>query len=162
MICHDQSNPPLDSSAGDTRFTFLQVGDAMVTRPVHLNAYEFVALSALRAQQLLAGFTPRLDDEHSAAMMAQMEVAAGSVTHATEAERGQYMCLAALAGRRHCCDSSGRRRNPFCRNRLPCPVLPVGRCQHDQQVHQRHHILAVRHVWTDLESITTGGVETSR
>ena len=65
----------------------------MVTRPVHLNAYEFVALSALRAQQLLAGCTPRLDGEHSAAMMAQMEVAAGCVTRATEADAGPIQCV---------------------------------------------------------------------
>ena len=52
----------------------------MVNRPSHSNAYEFVALSALRAQQLLAGCTPRVDGVHSAATMAQMEVAAGRVT----------------------------------------------------------------------------------
>ena len=65
----------------------------MVTRPAHLNAYEFVALSALRAQQLLAGCTPRLEGEHSAAMMAQMEVAAGFVTRATAAEAGPIQCV---------------------------------------------------------------------
>lgn len=52
----------------------------MVSRPVHWNAYEFVAVAALRAQQLLAGCTPRLDGEHRATTMAQMEVAAGRVT----------------------------------------------------------------------------------
>lgn len=51
----------------------------MVTRPVHLNAYEFVVVSALRAKQLLAGCTPRLAGDHNAATMAQMEVAAGCV-----------------------------------------------------------------------------------
>jgi len=54
----------------------------MVSRPAHFNAYEFVAVAALRAQQLLAGCTPRLDGEHGAATMAQMEVAAGRVTRA--------------------------------------------------------------------------------
>jgi DNA-directed RNA polymerase subunit K/omega len=54
--------------------------DVMVTRPVHLNAYEFVAVAALRAKQLLAGCTPRLEGDHSPATMAQMEVAAGCVT----------------------------------------------------------------------------------
>ena len=54
----------------------------MVSRPINLNAYEFVALSALRAQQLLAGCTPRLEGHHNAATMAQMEVAAGCVTRA--------------------------------------------------------------------------------
>jgi DNA-directed RNA polymerase subunit K/omega len=51
----------------------------MVIRPLHLNAYEFVVVSALRAQQLLAGCTPSLPGDHSAATMAQMEVAAGHV-----------------------------------------------------------------------------------
>lgn len=51
----------------------------MVARPMHLNAYEFVAVSALRAKQLLAGCTPRLDGRHNAPTMAQMEVAAGHV-----------------------------------------------------------------------------------
>jgi DNA-directed RNA polymerase subunit K/omega len=54
----------------------------MVNRPVHMNAYEFVVLSALRAQQLLAGCVPRLDGDHSAATMAQMEVAGGCVSRA--------------------------------------------------------------------------------
>jgi DNA-directed RNA polymerase subunit K/omega len=54
----------------------------MVNRPVHMNAYEFVVLSALRAQQLLAGCVPRLDGDHSAATMAQMEVAGGFVSRA--------------------------------------------------------------------------------
>jgi hypothetical protein len=54
----------------------------MVIRPVHLNAYEYVAVAALRAQQLLHGCTPRLEGQHSAATMAQMEVAAGCVRRA--------------------------------------------------------------------------------
>jgi DNA-directed RNA polymerase subunit K/omega len=58
----------------------------MVIRPVHLNAYEFVAVSALRAQQLLAGCTPRVDGVHSVATMAQMEVAAGRVRRAGDGE----------------------------------------------------------------------------
>jgi hypothetical protein len=44
-----------------------------------MNAYEFCAVSALRAQQLLAGCVPRLEGDHSVATMAQMEVAAGRV-----------------------------------------------------------------------------------
>jgi len=55
----------------------------MVIRPVHLNAYEFVVVSALRAQQLLAGCLPRLEGPHSAATMAQMEVAGGCVARAS-------------------------------------------------------------------------------
>lgn len=51
----------------------------MVSRPITFNAYEFVAVSALRAKQLLAGCTPRMEGDHSVATMAQMEVAAGRV-----------------------------------------------------------------------------------
>jgi DNA-directed RNA polymerase subunit K/omega len=54
----------------------------MVIRPAGVNAYEFVVVSALRAQQLLSGSTPRLEGPHNAATMAQMEVAAGHVCRA--------------------------------------------------------------------------------
>jgi DNA-directed RNA polymerase subunit K/omega len=64
----------------------------MVTRPAHLNAYEFVAVSALRAQQLLAGCTPHLEGEHSVATMAQMEVAAGRVKRMAPTEAGPILC----------------------------------------------------------------------
>jgi len=53
--------------------------EPMITRPMHLNAYEFVVVASLRAQQLLAGSTPRLAGDHSPATMAQMEVANGLV-----------------------------------------------------------------------------------
>ena len=56
----------------------------MITRPPHLNAYEFAVVAALRAQQLMAGCTPRLCDEHSATTMAQMEVAEGCVARSVE------------------------------------------------------------------------------
>jgi hypothetical protein len=52
----------------------------MVIRPVHLNAYEFVVVSALRTQQLLAGSVPRIAGPYRAATMAQMEVAEGRVS----------------------------------------------------------------------------------
>ena len=54
-----------------------------------LNPYEFVAVSALRAKQLLAGCTPRLEGDHSPATMAQMEVAAGRITRADATEPTQ-------------------------------------------------------------------------
>ena len=60
----------------------------MVARPVHLNAYEFVAVAALRAKQLLAGCTPRLAGDHNAATMSQMEGAAGQVTRIPASESG--------------------------------------------------------------------------
>jgi len=64
----------------------------MVSRPVHLNAYEFVAVSALRAQQLRAGCIPRLEGLHSPSTMAQMEVAAGRVARATAEDPGPKQC----------------------------------------------------------------------
>lgn len=65
----------------------------MTLRPAHLNAYEFVVVSALRAQQLLAGCTPRLPGTHSATTMAQMEVADGRVARAdSEASAGARQC----------------------------------------------------------------------
>ncbi|WP_110170561.1 hypothetical protein [Luteitalea pratensis] len=51
----------------------------MVKRPVEIGAFQFVVLSRLRATQLMAGCTPRLAGVHTAAVMAQMEVADGQV-----------------------------------------------------------------------------------
>ena len=56
----------------------------MVARPPHCNAYEYVVVASLRAHQLMHGCLPRLDGEHKATVMAQMEVSAGKVA-ATEA-----------------------------------------------------------------------------
>lgn len=56
----------------------------MVTRPIHINAYEFAVLAALRAQQLVRGCTPRVEGVHNAATMAQMEVAAGQIARAED------------------------------------------------------------------------------
>ena len=64
----------------------------MVIRPPQMSAYEFVAVAALRAKQLLAGCTPRLDGHHNVTTMAQMEVAAGRVTRAVDAEREPRQC----------------------------------------------------------------------
>ena len=64
----------------------------MVTRPVHLNAYGFVAVAALRAQQQVAGCTPRLEGHHNATTMAQMEVAAGHVTRSASSASGPRQC----------------------------------------------------------------------
>lgn len=63
----------------------------MVARPPHMNAYEFVAVAALRAQQLLAGCTPRVAGEYGPTTMAQMEVAAGQVARATDGS-GAVQC----------------------------------------------------------------------
>ena len=80
IFCHNDATPFLVRQ---------RVGHVMVARPVHLNPYEFVAVSALRAKQLLAGCTPRLEGDHSPATMAQMEVAAGRITRAEITEPAQ-------------------------------------------------------------------------
>ena len=54
----------------------------MVVRPVQMNAYEFVVVAALRAQQLTRGSVARLPGKHSVTTMAQMEVAEGHVARA--------------------------------------------------------------------------------
>jgi DNA-directed RNA polymerase subunit K/omega len=51
----------------------------MVSRPYEMNAFEFVVVSTLRAQQLMKGCIPRLDGEHKAITMAQMEVSSGKI-----------------------------------------------------------------------------------
>jgi DNA-directed RNA polymerase subunit K/omega len=56
----------------------------MVIRPLHLNAYEFVVVAALRAKQLQAGSVVRVDGPHNVATLAQMEVASGRVTRSDE------------------------------------------------------------------------------
>lgn len=55
----------------------------MVSRPTRIEAFEFVVVSVLRAQQLMRGCIPRLDGEHKAITMAQMEVSAGKVVRET-------------------------------------------------------------------------------
>ena len=65
----------------------------MVRRPADVNAYEFIAVSALRAQQLRAGCTPRLPGEHTAMVMAQMEVAAGCVVRVDATSDAPRQCL---------------------------------------------------------------------
>ena len=54
----------------------------MVTRPIQMEAFEYVAVAVLRAQQLMKGCIPRMDGDHKATTMAQMEVAAGKVARA--------------------------------------------------------------------------------
>ena len=64
----------------------------MVTLPASVNMYEFIAVSALRTQQLLAGCTPRLPGEHAPMVMAQMEVAAGCVVRADATSDAPRQC----------------------------------------------------------------------
>jgi DNA-directed RNA polymerase subunit K/omega len=51
----------------------------MVKRPVHMNAFEFVVISSLRAAQLMRGCTPRVTTSQKMIMTAQLEVAHGKV-----------------------------------------------------------------------------------
>lgn len=65
----------------------------MVSRPANVNAYEFIAVCALRAQQLLSGCTPRIPGDHAATVMAQMEVAAGQVARADASSDAPHQCF---------------------------------------------------------------------
>jgi DNA-directed RNA polymerase subunit K/omega len=56
----------------------------MVERPAHLQKFEFVILSSLRAVQLLRGSTARISSAHKRVVIAQMEVANGLVLRADD------------------------------------------------------------------------------
>ena len=45
-----------------------------------MGSFEFVVIARLRAAQLVRGCAPRVAGDHSTAVMAQLEVAAGKVT----------------------------------------------------------------------------------
>jgi DNA-directed RNA polymerase subunit K/omega len=47
----------------------------VVQRPAHFNAFEFVVLSSLRAQQLIRGCTPRVEGTGKLITIAQTEIA---------------------------------------------------------------------------------------
>jgi RNA polymerase Rpb6 len=51
----------------------------MLTRPIHLNAFEFAVLASRRVHQLMNGCAPHIAGTYKATTMAQMEVAAGKV-----------------------------------------------------------------------------------
>jgi DNA-directed RNA polymerase subunit K/omega len=51
----------------------------MIIRAAGSNAFEFVAVAALRAKQLQRGCTPRVPGVHKRTTMAQMEIVAGKV-----------------------------------------------------------------------------------
>jgi DNA-directed RNA polymerase subunit K/omega len=55
----------------------------VVTRPIQIEAFEFVVVSVLRAQQLMKGCIPHLDGNHKAITMAQMEVSDGKIARET-------------------------------------------------------------------------------
>ena len=61
---------------------------------MHFNAYEFVVIASLRAKQLLSGCVPRVEGDHTASTMAQMEVAGGKVGRAGDGESpAERQCL---------------------------------------------------------------------
>ena len=66
----------------------------MVTRPLHMNPYEFVLVSALRALQLKAGSVPRVDGGHAVITTAQLEVAQGHIARADGVTTvGEVQCV---------------------------------------------------------------------
>ena len=61
----------------------------MVLLPPDIGVFEFIALARLRALQLAAGCSPRVDGHHSVAVLAQMEIAAGKVQAADRPDKGE-------------------------------------------------------------------------
>jgi len=57
----------------------------VVKRSQTSNAFEFVVLAGLRANQLARGCTPRLEAADKVAVTAQLEVAAGKIVRAADA-----------------------------------------------------------------------------
>lgn len=53
----------------------------MTMRPPNMGALEFAVIAALRAAQLTRGCVPRVDGDHTTAVLAQREVAEGKVQH---------------------------------------------------------------------------------
>jgi DNA-directed RNA polymerase subunit K/omega len=52
----------------------------MIRPPLEMGAFQFVALAALRSKQLSRGCRPRVDADHTTAVIAQREVSEGKVT----------------------------------------------------------------------------------
>jgi DNA-directed RNA polymerase subunit K/omega len=51
----------------------------MIRRAAASNAFEFIAVAALRTHQLRRGCIPRVQGDHKSTTLAQMEVIAGKV-----------------------------------------------------------------------------------
>jgi DNA-directed RNA polymerase subunit K/omega len=51
----------------------------VIRPPLEMGKFEFVAIAALRAAQLTRGCRPRVDGDHTTAVLAQREVAEGKV-----------------------------------------------------------------------------------
>jgi hypothetical protein len=56
------------------------VGGTMIRPPHAMGAFEFAVVAALRAVQLARGCRPRVDGDHTNAVLARLEVAEGKVT----------------------------------------------------------------------------------
>ena len=64
-------------------------GTGVIQPPNGMGGFEFATLSALRAAQLIRGCVPMLEstDHHKPIIVAQMEVGAGHIGHAGNADR---------------------------------------------------------------------------
>jgi hypothetical protein len=51
----------------------------VIMRPQGIGQFEFVVLASLRASQLTRGCQPRVAGDHTVAVMAQLEIAGGTV-----------------------------------------------------------------------------------
>jgi len=54
----------------------------VIQRPPGVGTFQFVVLASLRAAQLMRGCRPKVDGEHKAAVIAQLEVSEGKVMQA--------------------------------------------------------------------------------
>jgi DNA-directed RNA polymerase subunit K/omega len=65
----------------------------MIMRSAASNAFEFVAVAALRAQQLQKGCVQRVPGNHKRTTIAQMEVVAGKVARIPAVVAGSIIDL---------------------------------------------------------------------
>jgi DNA-directed RNA polymerase subunit K/omega len=56
----------------------------MVRPPIGMNAYEFVVMAGLRAQQWMQGCVALVEGDHKPTVLALMEVSTGRIRRATE------------------------------------------------------------------------------
>ena len=63
-----------------------RIRNPLLARPEGMGLFEFVAVSSLRAAQLMRGCSPRVARSHTTARTAQIEVSEGKVTPLVSAE----------------------------------------------------------------------------
>jgi DNA-directed RNA polymerase subunit K/omega len=78
LAFHDEADRP-DVEGPRPAQTTPIARSLVIRRPAGIGAFEFVTLSKLRAAQLMRGCRPRLDAEHKATVIAQLEVSEGKV-----------------------------------------------------------------------------------